>query len=133
MTDNTNIEGLPELPEPNSYCTHADTHEYDVFTADQMREYGLLCRRAALSNAEPVMELTETGWDLSDNLDPDLLESLPHGTKLFLHPKLSNPIGEMINNQVDDDGNLRSASIKLFGDFDLEHIQHGTKIYLRGD
>ncbi|MES1979594.1 MAG: hypothetical protein V4451_16250 [Pseudomonadota bacterium] len=30
---------LPELPEPDSYCTHKDSHEYDVYTADQMRAY----------------------------------------------------------------------------------------------
>jgi hypothetical protein len=33
---------LPPLPECDSYCTHKDTHEYDVFTAEQMKEYALL-------------------------------------------------------------------------------------------
>lgn len=30
---------LPPLPEPDSYCTHKDDHEYDVWNADQMRAY----------------------------------------------------------------------------------------------
>lgn len=30
---------LPPLPECDSFCTYADDHEYEVFTADQMRAY----------------------------------------------------------------------------------------------
>jgi hypothetical protein len=50
MTDNTNIEALPELPKADPYASHSD----EIYTADQMREYGLLCRRAALSNTKPT-------------------------------------------------------------------------------
>jgi hypothetical protein len=34
-------DALPPLPEPDSHCTYKDDHEYDVFTADQMRAYAL--------------------------------------------------------------------------------------------
>lgn len=53
MPDKTTAAGeLPPLPEPNSYCTHADSHEYDVFDADQMRAYAT----AALAQKDGEIE-----------------------------------------------------------------------------
>jgi hypothetical protein len=43
---------LPPLPECDSYCTHADDHLYDVFTAEQMHAYA----RAALAPLEAELE-----------------------------------------------------------------------------
>jgi hypothetical protein len=43
---------LPPLPECDSYCTHADDHEYDVFTAEQMHAYA----RTALAPLEAELE-----------------------------------------------------------------------------
>lgn len=62
MTDNTNIEGLPELPYPEGRV-HTVAGSADLFTADQVREYASMCVRAALSNAEPVAYTVITGSD----------------------------------------------------------------------
>lgn len=46
---------LPPLPECDSYCTHKHLHDYEVFTAEQMREYALAARSlAGTPQAEPL-------------------------------------------------------------------------------
>lgn len=49
---------LPELPDCDSYCTHADCHEYDVYTADQMRDYA---RQSIASIAATIVANTAQG------------------------------------------------------------------------
>lgn len=51
---------MPALPEPDSYCTHADSHEYDVWNAAQMRAFRAEGVRDALAG---VVEALEAGRD----------------------------------------------------------------------
>lgn len=72
-------ENLPELPESGM----GDP----AYSADQMREYGLLCRRAALSNAEPVETIT----------CKELSNLVANGKKFIIpdiHPSSSLPLSE---------------------------------------
>lgn len=39
------------------------------------------------------------------------------------------PVATVVNNWRDDDGNLVKAYVVTLGDFDLEHVPHGTKLY----
>lgn len=111
MTDNTNIEALPELPGPG--LTHAGecAERGHWFSADQMREYGLLCRRAALSNAEPVGYGTLLGGgklhamrntkEEADRRTETWNTRLPRRSEavtvpLFLHPGVPTPLAEEI-------------------------------------
>lgn len=52
--------GEPEMPEPDSYCTHADSHEYDVWSEASMRAYGDAraehARRVAMEEAANLCE-----------------------------------------------------------------------------
>lgn len=41
----------------------------------------------------------------------------------------AEPVATVVNNWRDDDGNLAKARVVTLGDFDLEHIPHGTKLY----
>lgn len=95
MTDNTNIDELPELPATRKAWEYSD--ETFVYTENQMIEYGLLCRRAALSNAEPVAHMGNSTGSLGGSQlvwfrDPD---KLPLGSNLFLHPSV--PVPQWIN------------------------------------
>jgi len=56
----TQTKDLPALPEPDSYCTHADSHEYDVFSADQMRKYALEAIQASATSAPAEWQDIET-------------------------------------------------------------------------
>lgn len=49
---------LPPLPEPgfSGYASKDDPDEYFSYTAEQMREYGQLCRQQALDEAAQVCE-----------------------------------------------------------------------------
>lgn len=59
MPDQT--PSMPTLPEPDSYCTHADSHEYDVWNADQMHAYAQAVAdervRAALAELRECRDL----------------------------------------------------------------------------
>ena len=62
----TETKDLPLLPEPNSYCTHADSHEYDVFTADQMHAYAIEAIRASATSAPSQTDAGNVMQPLSD-------------------------------------------------------------------
>jgi len=50
---------LPELPEPIDFCRDQEDHLFDTYTADQMREYGVLCARWAREEAAKTAESDE--------------------------------------------------------------------------
>lgn len=89
MTDNTNIEALPDLPANRMAWEYPD--ETFVYCEEQMIEYGLLCRRAALSNAEPVGEVGAMPGTEGFTMACFLANEVPIGTKLFLHPNVPAP------------------------------------------
>lgn len=75
MTTATPADLMPPLPEPDSYCTHKDSHEYDVFSAEQMQAYATAHASALLSRAElaeqMVKELREAAEFLLGCFEPD--------------------------------------------------------------
>lgn len=68
---NPALPGMPELPECDSYCTHKDSHEYDVWNANQMHAFYL--QGVAAGRAEASKD---AGW--RD------IETAPKGVLLLL-------------------------------------------------
>lgn len=93
MTDNTNIEALPELPEKRALPVLASgiPGYAKGYTTDQMRDYGLLCHSAALSNAEPEGEVGAMTGTEGFTMVCFHAKDVPIGTKLFLHPSIPAP------------------------------------------
>ncbi|HZW25150.1 MAG TPA: hypothetical protein VFF26_06685 [Gallionella sp.] len=51
------------MPEPDSHCTHADDHEYDVWNEQQMLTYGAACRAAGeAAGYARVLEWAVSRW-----------------------------------------------------------------------